>query len=110
MEYEPMGKVPLTPGGERVRREPRHWDEEAGRTREGRSKEQAEDYRYFPEPDLVPLEPDKDLLESIAATLPALPSDRRTRLADAAGVETTAPSVVVAVARGLDDLAYTAIA
>ena len=52
----------LVTAGDRVRQETRHWDEEAGRTREGRSKEEATDYRYFPEPDLVPIAPDVDYL------------------------------------------------
>ncbi|HEV3226493.1 MAG TPA: Asp-tRNA(Asn)/Glu-tRNA(Gln) amidotransferase subunit GatB [Acidimicrobiales bacterium] len=109
IEYEASRQVDLITSGERVRQETRHWDEEAGRTRPGRSKEQAEDYRYFPEPDLVPLEPEADLVDHIVATMPALPNDRRQRLADAAGVTPNTSGVVVAVARGLDDLAFAAI-
>ena len=59
--------------------ETRHWDEEAGRTRPGRRKEEAEDYRYFPEPDLVPLDPDAAWLDALRKGLPALPADRRSR-------------------------------
>ena len=110
IEYEAARQVDLITAGDRVRQETRHWDEEAGRTREGRSKEEAEDYRYFPEPDLVPLDPDADYIERIVATMPALPSDRRSRLAHAAGVEGTSIAVAVAVSRGLDDLARAAIA
>src|SRR5206468_2209492 len=95
--------------GDRVRQETRHWDEEASLTREGRSKEQAEDYRYFPEPDLVPLEPEASYIEQIASTLPALPSDRRARLGAAVQTESTNPGVVIAVTRGLDDLALAAV-
>ena len=109
IDYEAVRQVDLLTSGERVRQETRHWDEEAGRTREGRSKEEAEDYRYFPEPDLVPLDPDADYIEHIAATMPALPSDRRARLAEAAGVSPTTGAVAVAVSRGLDDLARAAI-
>lgn len=109
IEYEARRQVDLITAGERVHQETRHWDEGAGCTRAGRSKEQAEDYRYFPEPDLVPLDPEPAFLEHIAATMPALPSDRRARLATAAGVEPTATGVVVAVSRGLDDLAIDAI-
>ena len=57
IEYEARRQVDLLETGERVRQETRHWDEAAGRTRPGRSKEEAEDYRYFQEPDLVPAGP-----------------------------------------------------
>ena len=109
IEYEAARQVDLLTAGDRVRQETRHWDEEAGRTREGRSKEEAEDYRYFAEPDLVPLDPGADYIERIVATMPALPSDRRSRLARAAGAEGTSVAVAVAVSRGLDDLARAAI-
>jgi aspartyl-tRNA(Asn)/glutamyl-tRNA(Gln) amidotransferase subunit B len=65
--------------GERVRQETRHWDEAAGRTEPGRSKEESSDYRYFPEPDLVPLEVGADLLERLRAAIPELPAARRAR-------------------------------
>ncbi|HEX4820162.1 MAG TPA: Asp-tRNA(Asn)/Glu-tRNA(Gln) amidotransferase subunit GatB [Acidimicrobiales bacterium] len=109
IEYEAARQVDLITAGDRVHQQTRHWDEDAGRTREGRSKEEAEDYRYFPEPDLVPLDPEPDFLERIAASMPPLPSDRRARLAEAAGVEPTTMGVAVAVSRGLDDLARAAI-
>ena len=54
----PRRQVDLLEAGERVRQETRHWDEDDGRTHTLRSKEEADDYRYFPEPDLVPLDPD----------------------------------------------------
>ena len=57
IEFEARRQVDLLDAGERVRQETRHWDEEAGRTRAGRSKEGAEDYRYFLEPDLVVIDP-----------------------------------------------------
>ena len=66
--------------GERIVQETRHFLEESGLTRPGRSKEQAEDYRYFPEPDLVPITPDADWIEELRATLPEKPSTRRKRL------------------------------
>src|SRR2546423_2181720 len=102
IEYEVVRQVDLLTSGDRVRQETRHWDEEAGLTREGRSKEQAEDYRYFPEPDLVPLVPGSEYIEHIVATMPALPSDRRDRLARSAGVERTAVAVAVGVSRRHD--------
>jgi len=66
--------------GERIVQETRHFLEESGETRPGRSKEQAEDYRYFPEPDLVPVAPDAKWIEEIRALLPEKPADRRKRL------------------------------
>jgi aspartyl-tRNA(Asn)/glutamyl-tRNA(Gln) amidotransferase subunit B len=66
--------------GERIIQETRHFLEESGQTRPGRSKEQAEDYRYFPEPDLVPVVPDAKWIEVLKKTLPEKPADRRKRL------------------------------
>jgi aspartyl-tRNA(Asn)/glutamyl-tRNA(Gln) amidotransferase subunit B len=66
--------------GRRVVQETRHFDEETGLTKPGRSKEEAQDYRYFPEPDLVPVAPSADWVEQLRATLPELPSARRDRL------------------------------
>jgi len=68
--------------GERVIQETRHFHEDTGETTPGRSKEQAEDYRYFPEPDLVPVAPAEDWIEKIRTTLPEKPSVRRKRLQD----------------------------
>lgn len=109
VEYEARRQVALLEGGERVRQETRHWDEEAGRTGTLRSKEEAEDYRYFPEPDLVPLVPEPAWIGRIDAEMPALPAARRAALAEAAGVERTEPGVAIAVERGLDALALAAI-
>lgn len=69
--------------GERVIQETRHFHEDTGLTTPGRSKEQAEDYRYFPEPDLVPVAPTTDLIEKIRASLPEKPSVRRKKLQEA---------------------------
>jgi aspartyl-tRNA(Asn)/glutamyl-tRNA(Gln) amidotransferase subunit B len=69
--------------GGRVIQETRHFHEESGVTTSGRSKEEAQDYRYFPEPDLVPVAPPRDWVDSIAASLPELPSARRARLMSA---------------------------
>ena len=70
----------LLNAGERVVQETRHFQEETGLTRSGRSKEQAEDYRYFPEPDLVPIAPDAAWIETLRAGLPERPSIHRKRL------------------------------
>jgi aspartyl-tRNA(Asn)/glutamyl-tRNA(Gln) amidotransferase subunit B len=69
--------------GGRVIQETRHFHEESGVTTSGRSKEEAQDYRYFPEPDLVPVAPARDWVESIGASLPELPAVRRARLMSA---------------------------
>jgi aspartyl-tRNA(Asn)/glutamyl-tRNA(Gln) amidotransferase subunit B len=66
--------------GEKIVQETRHFLEESGETRAGRSKEQAEDYRYFPEPDLVPIAPDAKWIAELRAQLPEKPADRRKRL------------------------------
>lgn len=70
----------LLNAGKKVVQETRHFQEETGLTRSGRSKEQAEDYRYFPEPDLVPVEPDAAWIEKLRASLPEEPTKRRKRL------------------------------
>jgi aspartyl-tRNA(Asn)/glutamyl-tRNA(Gln) amidotransferase subunit B len=107
IEYEARRQIDLLESGERVKQETRHWDEEAGRTRAGRSKEEAEDYRYFQEPDLVPLDPSPETVAAIDEALPLLPAARRERLAARTGVEPAA--VALHVARGLDDLALAAV-
>jgi len=66
--------------GEKIVQETRHFLEESGETRPGRSKEQAEDYRYFPEPDLVPVAPDAKWIEELRKLLPEKPAERRKRL------------------------------
>jgi aspartyl-tRNA(Asn)/glutamyl-tRNA(Gln) amidotransferase subunit B len=75
----------LADGGELVQ-ETRHWDEGAGRTEPMRSKEYATDYRYFPEPDLVPIQATADWVERLRATLPELPAEQRARLQEATGL------------------------
>ena len=72
----------LLDAGQKVKQETRHFQEDTGLTRSGRSKEQAEDYRYFPEPDLVPVAPDAAWIEELRAALPERPSLRRKRLKD----------------------------
>ena len=66
--------------GKKVKQETRHFQEDTGLTRSGRSKEQAEDYRYFPDPDLVPVTPAATWIEELRATLPERPSLRRKRI------------------------------
>ena len=106
--YESRRQVDLITSGDRVEQQTRHWDEDEGRTHKLRSKEEAYDYRYFPEPDLVPLDPSAEWIESVRSALPMLPRERRHRLADAAGVDTATASLTVE--RGMDDLAVEAVA
>ncbi|MGI9612769.1 MAG: Asp-tRNA(Asn)/Glu-tRNA(Gln) amidotransferase subunit GatB [Acidimicrobiales bacterium] len=106
IEYEARRHVELYEAGDRPIQETRHWDEEGGRTRPGRSKEEAEDYRYFPDPDLVPIEPSPEWVEEIRAALPALPQDRRRALIERGAA---APAAAIAVERELDSLALGAI-
>lgn len=110
IEYEARRQVDLLETGERIKQETRHWDEGAGRTRAGRSKEEAEDYRYFQEPDLVPLAPSAEWIAAIDAAMPPLPAARRDALASSAGVAVTESCVVIAVQRDLDQLALATIA
>jgi aspartyl-tRNA(Asn)/glutamyl-tRNA(Gln) amidotransferase subunit B len=78
--YEIRRQAAVLDGGGRVRQETRHFHEDDGSTTPGRSKEQAEDYRYFPEPDLLPLAPDPQWVEQLRASLPEMPAVRRARL------------------------------
>ena len=73
--------------GDRLVQETRHWDENEGLTSPLRSKEFAFDYRYFPEPDLPPLEADEEWIEKLRAELPELPAARRKRFAEQYGLE-----------------------
>ncbi|MBA3655566.1 MAG: Asp-tRNA(Asn)/Glu-tRNA(Gln) amidotransferase subunit GatB, partial [Actinobacteria bacterium] len=108
IEHETKRQAALVDNGERVVQETRHWDENKGKTQAGRSKEEAYDYRYFPEPDLVPLAPDEQWKTAVAAVLPPLPAARRVSLAAAAGV--TPADVSVVVEQDLDGLVNAAIA
>jgi aspartyl-tRNA(Asn)/glutamyl-tRNA(Gln) amidotransferase subunit B len=107
IEYEAKRHIQLYDNGEAPHQETRHWDEEHGRTRAGRSKENSEDYRYFDEPDLLPLVPSPDDIARIDASLPMLPSQRRARLAELTG---TAPTeCMLVVDRGHDDFVVAVI-
>jgi aspartyl-tRNA(Asn)/glutamyl-tRNA(Gln) amidotransferase subunit B len=79
LEYEVARQAEVLDRGETLTQETRGWEEEAGRTIVQRSKEEANDYRYFPEPDLPPLRPSADWVARLRATLPELPAQRRGR-------------------------------
>ncbi|NDH76048.1 MAG: hypothetical protein EBY52_04770, partial [Actinobacteria bacterium] len=107
IEYEARRHVDLYTSGEAPRQETRHWDEEGGRSTAGRSKEDADDYRYFQEPDLVPLAPTAAQIAEIDASMPVLPAARRARLGERSSVADEV--IVTVVERGQDGLALGAI-
>jgi aspartyl-tRNA(Asn)/glutamyl-tRNA(Gln) amidotransferase subunit B len=80
VSFEIERQAAVLDAGDRVIQETRHFQEDSGTTTSGRSKEEAQDYRYFPEPDLVPLAPPRDWVEQIRASLPELAAARRERL------------------------------
>jgi len=80
VRYEISRQAGLLDAGATVVQETRHWHEDTGTTSPGRVKSDAEDYRYFPEPDLVPIAPAREWVEEIRASLPELPAVRRRRL------------------------------
>ena len=79
MEFERARQIDLIDYGEEVVQDTRRWDDAAGKSYEMRSKEEAHDYRYFPEPDLVPIVIDKEWVERIRESLPELPEARKAR-------------------------------
>src|SRR5499427_10700378 len=85
LEHEIARQVDLVGDGGRVVQETRLWDSAAGRTVSMRSKEEAHDYRYFPEPDLPPVVVDAARIQSIRGAMPELPDARRRRFVDAFG-------------------------
>jgi len=80
VEFEIERQAAVLDSGARVIQETRHFHEDTGTTTAGRSKEEAQDYRYFPEPDLVPVAPPAEWVAQIKAALPEAPSARRARL------------------------------
>ncbi len=86
VRFEIERQAAVLDAGGRVIQETRHFHEESGTTTAGRSKEEAQDYRYFPEPDLVPVAPSREWVEQIRAALPELPTARRARLQEQWGL------------------------
>ena len=110
IEYEVHRQADLVDAGDRVVQETRHWVEDEGRTVGGRSKEESHDYRYFPEPDLVPVAPSGEWLESVRASMPPLPAERRELLATAVGAASgDDDGVALVVEQGLDRLVLAAV-
>ena len=109
IEHEAQRQADLLSAGEPVEQQTRHWDEESGRTSKMRSKEEADDYRYFPEPDLLPVDPDPAWVSAVVAALPPMPAARRHALAAAAGVTLPDETVALLVERDQDVQALGAI-
>ncbi len=94
LQFEIERQTRALESGEKIVQETRHFDEASGTTRSLRSKEEAFDYRYFPEPDLVPIEPDEAWIEELRAQLPELPRARRVRLIEEGGLDATQAAFV----------------
>jgi aspartyl-tRNA(Asn)/glutamyl-tRNA(Gln) amidotransferase subunit B len=109
IEVEARRQIDMIEAGETVRQETRHWDENDGRTHTLRTKEDADDYRYFLEPDLVPVDPSPEWIAEVREALPMMPAARRTRLAEIAGVQATSEAVTSIVERGQDDYALAVV-
>src|SRR3990172_7393977 len=86
LAFEAARQAEVLAGGGAVVQETRHWDERRQITFPSRTKEEAEDYRYFPEPDLVPIAVDDAWVERVRAALPELPAQKRTRYMSALGL------------------------
>jgi aspartyl-tRNA(Asn)/glutamyl-tRNA(Gln) amidotransferase subunit B len=112
IEYEARRQIGILEDGGKIVQETRLFDPNRGETRSMRSKEEAHDYRYFPDPDLLPLEFEQSYVDEIAAALPELPDAKRQRFIDAYGLSPYDAGVLVAehetadyfeaVARGRD--------
>ena len=109
LEYEIRRQADVLDSGGRVVQETRHWDEEAGVTHPLRSKEEAFDYRYFPEPDLVPISVSAARRAEVAAAMPELPAARRSRLVESWGIAER-DAVNLIGTPGLADYAEAAVA
>src|SRR5690606_31538606 len=80
VRHEIQRQAAILAAGGTITQEPRHWHEDTGTTSPGRPKSDADDYRYFPEPDLLPVQPSRELVEELRAALPEQPVARRRRL------------------------------
>ena len=97
IEYEIERQIAMLEAGERIVQETRHWDEADGRTHGMRTKEGSSDYRYFPEPDLVPVAPTGEMRARAVADLPELPAAKRARLVAEWGISDADARVLVDV-------------
>jgi aspartyl-tRNA(Asn)/glutamyl-tRNA(Gln) amidotransferase subunit B len=96
IEYEARRQIGILEDGGRIDQETRLFDARKGETRSMRSKEEAHDYRYFPDPDLLPLELEDGLIEGLRAGLPELPDDKKARFVRDYGLSPYDSDVLVA--------------
>ena len=108
INYEVARQIDLIESGGKVKQETRLYDPDKGETRSMRSKEEANDYRYFPDPDLLPVELDDEFIESVRSTLPELPDQKAVRFAGEYGLSVYDAGVLTA-SRELADY-YEAVA
>ncbi|QQR68810.1 MAG: Asp-tRNA(Asn)/Glu-tRNA(Gln) amidotransferase subunit GatB [Alphaproteobacteria bacterium] len=102
VNYEARRQIDVLESGGSIRQETRLWDTAKGETRSMRSKEEAHDYRYFPDPDLLPLRLDPSWVEQIRLTLPELPDDKKQRFISAYGLSAYDAGVLVAERESAD--------
>ena len=112
VDYEARRQIAIIEDGGKIDQETRLFDANKGETRSMRSKEEAHDYRYFPDPDLLPLEFDQAFVDALAADLPELPDEKKQRLIEKQGISVYDASILVtekaiadyyeAVAKGRD--------
>lgn len=95
VRYEMQRQGAALASGGVIVQETRHWHEDTNLTTSGRSKEEAEDYRYFPEPDLVPIAPSREWVEQLRSTLPEPPAQRRERLQTQWGINDTEMNAII---------------
>lgn len=95
IEYEARRQIGILEDGGSIDQETRLFDPKTGETRSMRSKEEAHDYRYFPDPDLLPLEFDQAYVDDIAKDLPELPDEKRTRLVEEFGLKLADAGILV---------------
>ena len=96
IEYEARRQIAILEDGGKIEQETRLYDAVKGETRSMRSKEEAHDYRYFPDPDLLPLELTQDYVDALAEYLPELPDEKRARFIEAFGLSPYDAGVLVA--------------
>ncbi len=95
IDYEARRQIAILEDGGKIDQETRLFDPGKGETRSMRSKEEAHDYRYFPDPDLLPLEFDQAFVDALATDLPELPDDKKTRLISEMGLSAYDASILV---------------
>ncbi|MGH1444683.1 MAG: Asp-tRNA(Asn)/Glu-tRNA(Gln) amidotransferase subunit GatB [Cognatishimia sp.] len=96
IEYEARRQIAIVEGGGKVDQETRLYDADKNETRSMRSKEEAHDYRYFPDPDLLPLEIEQAWVDDIKSTLPELPDEKKARFVNDFGLSEYDASVLTA--------------